>query len=370
MNQTQQISRALLQLRMSSPFFAALLLFARLEARPGSGTAATDGRSIYYDPAFFASLGPDGITAVLLHEVLHCALRHPSRCSYRDPQLWNLAADIVVNGIISEHGQFALPKGAIEDKALERFAVEEVYELLLRQNSPVPASLDLDLLPAAPEEVGKQAYWPAALRHARVVSESLGKLGRGDIAAGLAREEQASDAAQLDWRSLLWRFLVRTPTDFEGYDRRFIGQGLYLDAMDAGALTVNVAIDTSGSIRPSEMSLFLAEVMRILDVYPHVICRLYYADAALYGPYELARGDPPPKPLGGGGTSFRPFFKAIGHFSPGGAAEQPCVYLTDGFGEFPEYPPLQPVLWIVAPGGLADSAFPFGQVVRLRKGMG
>ncbi len=370
MNQDQQISRALLQLRMSSPFFAALLLFARLEARPESGTAATDGRSIYYDPAFFASLGSDGISAVLLHEVLHCALRHPSRCGYRDPKIWNFAADIVVNGIISEHGRFALPMGAIRDKALERFAVEEVYELLLRQNISVPASMDLDLLPAATEEVGKQAYWPSALRHARVVSESMGQLGRGDIPAGLAREEQASDTAQLDWRILLWRFLVRTPTDFEGYDRRFIGQGLYLDAIDGGALTVNVAIDTSGSIRPSEMSLFLSEVMRILGVYPHVVCRLYYADAALYGPYELTQGGPLPEVQGGGGTSFRPFFSAVGHLSPDGTTEQPCVYLTDGFGDFPEYPPLQPVLWIVTPGGLADSAFPFGQVVRLRNGMG
>lgn len=366
MSHDQQVSRAVLQLRMSSPFFAALLLFARLEARPGMGTAATDGRSIYYDPAFFASLGSNDIAAVLLHEVLHSALRHPSRRGHRDPKLWNFAADIVVNGIIAEHGRFTLPKGAIRNSALEHFAVEEVYEILLRTAEPVPVSLDLDLLPATAVEMGKKVYWPSALRHARVVSESLGQLGRGDIPTGLQREEQASDTAQLDWRSLLWRFLVRTPSDFEGFDRRFIGEGLYLDAMDGGSLIVNVAVDTSGSVRPSEMSLFLGEVVHILGTYPHVICRLYYADAALYGPYELTRGTPLPKAEGGGGTSFRPFFKAIDLLSPSAAVEQPCVYLTDGFGDFPENRPSQPVLWIVTPGGLTDSAFPFGEVVRLR----
>ncbi len=366
MSHDQQVSGAVLRLRMSSPFFAALLLFARLEPRSGLGTAATDGQAIYYDPAFFASLDSDGIAAVLLHEVLHCALRHPSRCGRRDPKLWNLAADIVVNGVIAEHGRFMLPKGAIRNSALEHFAVEELYEILLRTAEPVPASLNLDLLPAASEEASKKAYWPSALRHARVVAESLGQFGRGDIPAGLHREEQASNTAQLDWRSLLWRFLVRTPSDFEGFDRRFIGEGLYLDAMDGGSLIVHVAIDTSGSVRPSEMSLFLSEVVQILGTYPHVVCRLYYADAALYGPYELTRGAPLPKAEGGGGTSFRPFFEAIEHSSPSATKEQPCVYLTDGFGDFPEIPPSQPILWIVTPGGLDDSAFPFGEVVRLR----
>ena len=109
MSHGQEISRAVLQLRMSSPFFAALLLFALLEPRPGLGTAVTDGQAIYYDPAFFASLDSDGIAAVLLHEVLHCALRHPSRCGRRNPKLWNFAADIVVNGVIAEHGRFKLP---------------------------------------------------------------------------------------------------------------------------------------------------------------------------------------------------------------------------------------------------------------------
>ena len=37
--------------------------------------------------------------------------------------------------------------------------------------------------------------------------------------------------SQLDWRSYLWRYLVQTPTDFQGFDRRFVGRGLYLEAL-------------------------------------------------------------------------------------------------------------------------------------------
>jgi predicted metal-dependent peptidase len=42
-----------------------------------------------------------------------------------------------------------------------------------------------------------------------------------------------------------------------------------------------------------------------------------------------------------------------------------CVYLTDGYGTFPEKPPELSVLWVVTPGGLALEQFPFGEAVRL-----
>jgi len=41
------------------------------------------------------------------------------------------------------------------------------------------------------------------------------------------------------------------------------------------------------------------------------------------------------------------------------------IYLTDGYGTFPETEPDQPVLWVVTAGGLASHNFPFGSVARL-----
>ncbi|MEO0969478.1 MAG: VWA-like domain-containing protein, partial [Cyanobacteria bacterium J06639_18] len=42
-----------------------------------------------------------------------------------------------------------------------------------------------------------------------------------------------------------------------------------------------------------------------------------------------------------------------------------CVYLTDGYGDFPQVDPDVPVLWVVTPGGLNKDEFPFGEVVKL-----
>ena len=53
-----------------------------------------------------------------------------------------------------------------------------------------------------------------------------------NLPANLRRVLTEISDPPLDWRTLLWRYLTRTPSDFISYDRRFIGQELYLDAMD------------------------------------------------------------------------------------------------------------------------------------------
>ena len=85
----------------------------------------------------------------------------------------------------------------------------------------------------------------------------------------------------------------------------------------------------------------------------------------MYGPYPLGADAPLPQPEGGGGTSFRPFFAALARESATSSGERLAVYLTDGYGDFSAQPPDDPVLWVVAPGGLASEAFPFGEVARL-----
>jgi predicted metal-dependent peptidase len=168
----------------------------------------------------------------------------------------------------------------------------------------------------------------------------------------------------LDWRSYLWRYLVQTPNDFMGFDRRFIGRGLYLEALQGESVQVFVAVDTSGSIGDKQMQLFLSEVQGILRAYPHLTCELYYADAQAYGPYLLEADSEIPKPVGGGGTSFVPFFEAVS-LNRDWYSSGVCVYLTDGYGTFPQESPVLPVLWVVTPGGLDAQQFPFGETVQL-----
>jgi predicted metal-dependent peptidase len=360
-----------------TPFLGSLLLFAETISIDTILTAATNGRQILINPQFFERLTLDQQEAVLLHEVLHTALLHVPRGIGRHAKRWNIAADIVVNGVLAREG-FALPKDSVRVQALEQFSVEEVYDLL--ENPPwveqdlLLVSPDLLLQGGMSNEQGPmagslgqeqaramEAYWRNAFEQASVMAETL---LHGSLPASLRRELETLKGGQLNWRHYLWRYLVRTPIDFRDFDRRFVGKRIYLETLEGETVSVAVAVDTSGSISSEQIRVFLSEVQSILLAYPHLDCHLYYADAALHGPYALTGYADMPTPIGGGGTDFRPFFTRLTQdYSPGMTTV--AIYLTDGYGDFPFQPPPFPVLWVVTPGGLDSAYFPFGETVRL-----
>ena len=408
------ISASLLRLRVQSPFFATLALFARFVPTQELPAAGTDGKDIYFNADDLRSLPPAQQDGLLLHAVLHAALLHVPRRGNRDAKVWNAAADIVVNGIMATCDRIQLPPDALRDPQLERFSVEEIYELLQQQAPEKSSSALGDLLdtppsdrppanpsrdwgntnaisPASPNPTGVatattsrngvrtphparldlETYWRNALEQAKTVAKANSP---SELPAGIQRDLGAISPNRLDWRSYLWRYLTQTPLDFQGFDRRFVSRGLYLDALQGESLAAFIAIDTSGSIGDRLLDVFLGEVRGILAAYPHIQGQLYYTDARAYGPYPLsARRDRElARPVGGGGTSFIPFFErvAVQMTAPGFAPwSRPnssiCVYLTDGYGTFPTLPPALPVLWAVAPGGRDRADFPFGEVVSI-----
>ena len=363
------VSGSLMRLRGASPFFSVLSLFASFRPSESVPTAATDGKVIFYNPCFLLDLPREQLDGVVLHEVLHAALMHASRRGTRDPHRWNIAADVVVNGIIAQQKGFTLIPGAIREPSLESLRVEEIYELLdqhaklLEQKTHCLIEHD-DAQDGGSNSLRRllelEEHWKRALRQAEAVARSA---QHGNPPAGFERIFGQLGENEIDWRSRLWRFLVRTPTDFGGFDRRFLSRKLYLETLESDNVRVFLAIDTSGSIQGKELESFLGEVRGILRAYPHLEGELYYADAELYGPVSIHDEVERPSPKGGGGTSFVPFFARIAQkdLSDGGV----CIYLTDGYGTFPPEPPSLPVLWVVTPGGLADERFPFGEVARL-----
>jgi len=366
------LSGARLRLRGRSAFFATLLLHTDVQPSSEVAVAATDGDRVYLNPVAAARLAPSELDGVLLHEVLHAALSHVGRRGPREKKRWNRAADLIVNGMVAQAG-LPLAEDAPRDDHLETLSVEEVYATLEHQQQDEDqedGDGNGDLLDGPPSDVPPrqgqrrpgetERRWKGTLEQARA-SQSM--TGRGSDPLGLHRELARLAPARLDWKSQLWRFLARTPVDFGGFDRRFVGRGLYLEALDDESLQALIAVDTSGSVDEAAVQALVAEVQGILGAYPHVRADLYYADTEAYGPYPLTAGSDIPPPQGGGGTDFRPVFAKVADHEP-----DLLVYLTDGFGDFPDVPPRVPTLWVVPPGGLEDAGFPFGEVLRLEEG--
>ncbi len=407
----QRISSYLLQLRRHHPFLATISLMAEYQFDVQVKQMSADGRTIRINPDYYQRLAADEKNGMLLHVTLHNALLHPVRRGARNLKIWNIAADIVVNQIIIEAGVFKPPANtAIEPKYAD-LSVEQVYEKLSsaasqlatpqsrqssgksdhakasagRQGQAEPSSEttrqdlisriypgiadlpDQSSQQPSPESQRQQKalenHWKAAFKQAETV-QRLHQKNRGQLPAGLLRELDALYQPELDWKTLLWRFVSKTPCDYSGYDRRFVHQKLYLEQLESESLTLIVAIDTSASIEKDELSQFISELSAILNAYPFIEATLYCIDAAVYGPYSMDSTFKLPPIHGGGGTDFRDLFR-IAEQQRSPFNDTLCIYMTDGDGKFPDQIPSMPVLWVVCDGGLETNVFPFGEVARL-----
>jgi predicted metal-dependent peptidase len=134
--------------------------------------------------------------------------------------------------------------------------------------------------------------------------------------------------------------------------------------MNEETIDVSVCIDMSGSISDEMAKDFLSEVKGIMDEYTDFKLDLWTFDTEVYG-YKQFTGDTADEIMeyeckGGGGTDFTPAFKWLdtNHIVP-----DALIYLTDGYGTFPQHAPNYPVLWGNVTKSMPDSHYPFGEVV-------
>ncbi len=106
-------------------------LCARLDIR----IAAVDPelRQIYINPKF--PWTTDGMRFVMAHELLHVGLAHAARRQGRDPYLWNVACDYVINGWLLEMGVGVPPTDDLlldPELGLERESAEAIYDRIVK----------------------------------------------------------------------------------------------------------------------------------------------------------------------------------------------------------------------------------------------
>ena len=125
-------------------------LATRLKLVDGSKwckTAATDGRNLYYNREFIKSLTPKQLIFLLSHEVLHCVFEHIGRRGGRDPKIWNMANDYIVNytlmnSIVKAKNAEMPAEGLYSEKYTDEMTSEEVYRLLEENSVKIQMTLD------------------------------------------------------------------------------------------------------------------------------------------------------------------------------------------------------------------------------------
>ena len=100
-------------------------------------TAATDGKNIYVDPNYFASLSENDRLFTIAHEIMHIKFMHMYRLKdengvKRDLKLWNIATDAIINANLERDG-FRVKEGYVNMPEALNYSAEEFYQKLLQE---------------------------------------------------------------------------------------------------------------------------------------------------------------------------------------------------------------------------------------------
>lgn len=338
MDAKTKIARARTQLVIFQPFFASLVLRLDCEPKPDEWFAskgldpniATDGKGIYYSEAFIDQQTLRQVEGLLAHEVGHCFLHHSTRRDWRDKDIWNQAADAVLNPILKE-AQFELPEGAIGIPDADTKSTEQLYAILEKQAQKQPKGGGgqgkgggkgkqppgqqpgsvFDSNDSAAERSHQEQEWNVAVQQAAQAAKQA-----GNLPASLERFIEEMKKPTINWIEVLRRFFEETnPADYQWFPcaKRYIAQGDFMPSIKKeGYGTLTVAVDVSGSIDLELLRQFVSELNSIIsDLKPQTVDVLYF-DTRITKHDTFHDGEQlVVEATGGGGTAFEPVFEYI-----------------------------------------------------------
>jgi predicted metal-dependent peptidase len=347
----QKLARARTALILDHPFFGTLALHLEPKESEKTETMATDGRSLFFNSEFVMGINDAELIGVYAHEVMHPAMQHHTRREGREAERWNEAADYAINPMLVESG-FTMPQGMLINSDFNGLAAEAIYERLPSKPPKGEGDGEGGEEPKAPGEVldapdpdQDAAEWQVTLKQAAQTAKMMGKLP-----AGVEQMVKEATAPKIDWKAIMRRFVQQTASADYSWrlpNRRYMAQGIYLPELRSESMPpLVVFLDTSGSTQPF-MASFLAELRSVVEECQPECTYLVHVDAAVHKVEKFERGEliGDIVPAGLGGTSFLPAFQ----WAEDENLQPACaIYLTDGYGAYPDAPPSYPVLWVLS----------------------
>ncbi len=301
-------------------------------------------REIYVNSA--ARLTAEEWKFVLAHEYLHAGLQHHERCQGRDPYLWNIACDFVINGWLKEMQIGTMPmNGLLYDEEYKDFSAEEIYDIIvrnIRKNSKLETFrgygkgdiLDEGYAESKLKPTTLDDFCKNALRSGLEYHESR---GRGYIPAGLIEEIKALSMPPIPWDVELakWFDINFAPLEkhrtYARPSRRQssvpdIPRPSYVTAdIPENSRTYAVIIDTSGSMSAKLIGMALGAAASYSVAKEVPLVRVVFCDAQAYDIGYVA-----PEDIAG----------RVEVKGRGGTILQPAVDLLENAKDFPKNGPL------------------------------
>lgn len=320
-------------------------------------TAATNGKFLKINMAFWMSLTAAEQLFLLLHETWHVCFMHMIRAAGLNPRKWNIAADHVINLMLISRG-YTMPKGGYANRDYLGMHTREIYELLPENEGSDGFDLDLE----DTDETGIEEVQDTIIR-AAIHSKSA-----GDKAGSIPGEVEIFINSILNpilpWYRILNKyFQSKNKADYtmQKLNRRYFPD-YYLPSLKSNKnlIDIGIAIDSSGSVSDREFAQFVSETHSIIKRLKPAKLSLISFDTDIRSVDQIkdVKDLMKIKFHGRGGTRIEPVIQWAKDNSP-----KVLLIFTDGGFRFnqPSQPPKTDVIWLIHNN--PSFAAPIGKVI-------
>ena len=363
---------------------------------PWCQTMATDGFNIFVNEEFASSITEEEAIGVIAHEVMHCVLGHIDRRGNRQHQIWNIAIDYATNLMLTNAGVI-LPKMGLLDQSYKGMTAEDIYSTLVDlsqsdlQELLLEVNLSIETASGGRETIFRDVHldvgdlhgqwariddFPTEVERQRLRNSWQSELKNkipGTVSGSFSSEIEKAGRQEVNWREFFSKFMTGLRRDdyrLFPANKKHIWRQVYLPSFGSpGPDHIVITVDTSGSMDANILGKIITEIdsaRQMCECKLTILqCDTDIKHVETFDPWDLLNQEFETMRFSGrGGTSFEAPFKWVEQYAgEGHPLPDAMIYMTDGFGRFPDIPPLYPCLWIVPEDG--SEHFPFGDVIRV-----
>ena len=298
----QKIQRFKMELLRKMPFYGDIVMHIEFVESKSIQTAATDGKTIWYNASFLNSLSEGEANFILMHEIFHVMLRHSARNAdrTRDKDIWNTACDIIINNMllkmrhnfINSDINFEKPSVGLFAQINENENAENLYAKIKSDNKSKHKMTKMLRVrdnyceggrfynPKIKEILISNDIRISDLSHEQIIlnDQLINEIvknaaikNRGTMGSYYVPPDvyNLTESKQLDWRKLLKNFLSEEIGEESSYttpERKYLHMDLILPGHSLTEESLDeiwAFIDSSGSVSHDESQQFLTQLYRI-----------------------------------------------------------------------------------------------------------
>ena len=327
-------------------------------------TAWCDSVNIAFNPYFYRDvLTPKSRVTVLAHEVWHTGCDHHGRVGGRDPEIWNISGDHLINLMLKEMGfSFENIEWAHKDPRFKGMSTEQIYDILIKERPPVnPKAQDMRPVPKGTSKTDTLRKIIKAKQSSQMCKEV------GVIPGEVEVHVENYLRPQLPWEILLAKFMTEISKDdysFKRPSRRYEDEYLPSRQGHNGLEHIIWYWDISGSMTDEQLNVTNTEIKHVYDTYSPKRMTVVTFDTVIHDIFEFHEGDEFNDLVlhGRGGTSLNPVYHHIKENQPTAAiilSDLHCQRMGDNPGS--------QLLWVVIDNPKARVNF--GKMIHMTKEM-